>query len=51
MFANLENETLLLRLLNKYLHEVSSITVVRPVGTALEGALRLGHKLIQEFEE
>lgn len=51
MGGMLENDTLLLRLLNTYLQEVQSISVVRPVGTALEGALRLGHKLIQEFEE
>ncbi len=51
MGGMLENDTLLLRLLNTYLREVNNITVVSPVGTALEGALRLGHKLLQEYED
>lgn len=51
MGGMLENETLLLRLLNKYLKDIKNITVVQPVGTALDGALQLGQNLINEYED
>jgi hydrogenase maturation factor HypF (carbamoyltransferase family) len=51
MGGMLENDTLLLRLLNKYLNDIKNITVVQPVGTALDGALQLGHNLINEYED
>ncbi len=50
MGGMLENDTLLSRLLYKKLESEKSINVVTPYGSALDGAVSLAFKLLNDFE-
>ena len=50
MGGMIENDTLLSRLLYQKLEKEKNINVVKPYGSALEGALSLAFKLINEYE-